>query len=382
VISLAGRTVYLVGTAHISARSEAEVREVIGRVRPDSVCVELDAARHRALAQGEAWREMDVVQVIRRKQSTLLLSHLVLAAFQRRLGQQLGVRPGAEMLAAIEAAEAVGAGLVLADRDLKITLRRTWGALRWWDKLRMTSQLMLTLVLSPAIDEAEIEALKEKDMLSQVMETFAQAFPRVHRPLIAERDIYLAERIRAAPGATLVAVVGAGHVPGILAHLRPGGEPADLAPLCTLPPPGRVGRVLKWGIPALALGLIAYGFVAADAALSLEMIKVWVLANGLLAALGALLALAHPLTILAAFVAAPLTSLNPMVAAGWVAGLCEAVLRRPRVRDFETIAEDIVTLRGFWRNGITHILLVVALANLGSSIGTFIGLPLMTRLLG
>jgi pheromone shutdown protein TraB len=140
--------------------------------------------------------------------------------------------------------------------------------------------------------------------------------------------------------------------------------------------------VLKWGIPALALGLIAYGFVAADAALSLEMIKVWVLANGLLAALGALLALAHPLTILAAFVAAPLTSLNPMVAAGWVAGLCEAVLRRPRVRDFETIAEDIVTLRGFWRNGITHILLVVALANLGSSIGTFIGLPLMTRLLG
>ena len=171
-------------------------------------------------------------------------------------------------------------------------------------------------------------------------------------------------------------------MPGILAHLgTPQGE-TDLEPLNTLPPKGYLMRVIQWGIPLAVLGLIAYGFFTADASVSLEMIKVWVLANGILAALGAALALAHPLTILTAFLAAPLTSLNPMIAAGWVAGLCEAVLRRPRVRDFESLPGDIVTLRGFWRNGVTHILLVVALANLGSSIGTFIGLPLMTRLLG
>jgi len=383
VLDLDGRTIYLVGTAHVSARSVEDVREVIESVQPDTVCVELDEARHKALVEGEAWRELDVVQVVRRKQATLLLSHLVLAAFQRRLGEKLGVRPGAEMLQAVQSAEAAGAGLVLADRDIRVTLRRTWSGLTLWDKLRLGGQLMTMLVFSPEFGEEEIEQLKEKDMLSQVMETFATAFPRAKETLISERDLYLAEKVRAAPGDKVVAVVGAGHVPGMLEHLaRAGDGPVDLAPLMVVPPPGWVGRVIKWGIPALVLGLIAYGFLAADASVSLEMIKVWVLANGILAALGALLALAHPLTIVVAFIAAPLTSLNPMVAAGWVAGLCEAALRRPRVRDFEALPSDIVSFKGFWRNGITRILLVVALANLGSTVGTFIGLPLMTRLLG
>jgi pheromone shutdown-related protein TraB len=380
-LPLGERTLYLVGTAHISARSADEVREVIARVRPDAVCVELDEARRKALADREAWREMDLVQIVRRKQASMLLAHLILASFQRRLGEQLGIRPGAEMVAAMEAAQAAGAELVLADREIQITLRRTWGALRWWDKVRLAGQLVFTVIASPHISEEEIEALKEQDMLSQVMERFARAFPRVHAPLIAERDIYLAEKIRTAPGRTVVAVVGAGHVAGILERLRAGGPPAELAPLLTLPPRGRVLWSLQWVVPLLVFGLIGYGFFAVDASVSLQMVQVWVLANGLLAALGALLALAHPLTILCAFVAAPITSLNPMIAAGWVAGLCEAALRRPRVRDFESLPNDIGTVRGFWRNGITRILLVVALANLGSSIGTFVGLPLMTRLL-
>jgi pheromone shutdown-related protein TraB len=381
-VSSGGRTIHLVGTAHISARSVEEVREVIAQARPDTVCVELDAARHKALAEGEAWRQLDIVQIVRRKQAALLLAHLVLAAFQRRLGEKLGVKPGAEMLQAVQSAQEIGAELVLADREIQITLRRTWSALRWWDKLRLLSQLLIMIAAGAGVSEEEIEALKEQDMLSQVMETFAKAFPRAHRPLIAERDVYLAEQIRKAPGARVVAVVGAGHVAGILAHLRAGAPPVDLAPLLALPPRGRTLWALQWLIPLLVVGLIAYGFLAADAAVSLEMIKVWVLANGVLAALGALLALAHPLTIAVAFVAAPITSLNPLIAAGWVAGLCEAALRRPRVEDFERLPQDIVTVRGFWRNGITHILLVVALANLGSSIGTFVGLPLMTRLLG
>jgi pheromone shutdown-related protein TraB len=322
------------------------------------------------------------VQVVRRKQAAMLLAHLVLAAFQRRLGEQLGIRPGAEMLQAVASAQAVGAELVLADREIQVTLRRTWASLRWWDKLRLLGQLMALVVASPSISAEEIEQLKEKDMLSQVMDTFARAFPRAHGPLIRERDVYLAEKIRAAPGRRVVAVVGAGHVPGILAHLRAGGPPAALAPLEALPPRGRVLWALQWGVPALVLGLIVYGFFAVSAQVSLQMIQVWVLANGILAALGALLALGHPLTILTAFVAAPITSLNPMIAAGWVSGLCEALLRRPKVRDFEALPGDIVHISGFWRNRITRILLVVALSNVGSSIGTFVGLPLMTRLLG
>jgi len=261
-------------------------------------------------------------------------------------------------------------------------LRRTWSSLRWLDKARLLGQLTLALVAGGSISEAEIEALKEKDMLSQVMDTFARSFPRAHTPLIAERDLYLAEKIRGAPGQTIVAVVGAGHLAGILAHLRAEAPPADLAPLLIIPPRSRWLWALQWLIPLLVVGLIVYGFVAVNAQVSLDMLKVWILANGLLAALGALLALGHPLTILTAFVAAPITSLNPMIAAGWVAGLCEATLRRPRVKDFEALPADIVTFRGFWRNGITRILLVVALSNLGSSIGTFVGLPLMTRMLG
>ncbi len=242
---------------------------------------------------------------------------------------------------------------------------------------------MMTLVITPTIDPKEIEQLKEQDMLGQVMETFARAFPRAKTVLIDERDTYLAERVRSAPGSAIVAVVGAGHLDGIVAALA--GEPpaADgLAELERLPPAGRVGRGIQWGVPLLVLGMIAYGFFRMDTAAGVELITVWVLANGVLAALGTLVALAHPLTIAAAFLAAPLTSLNPMIAAGWVAALVEAVLRRPRVRDFEHLAEDVISLKGFWKNGITRILLVVALANVGCTVGTLIGLPLMTRLLG
>lgn len=381
VLEAGGKTVHLLGTAHISSRSVEEARETIERVRPDTVCVELDTARHKALMSREAFRNMDIVQVIRGGQATMLLAHLVLSAFQRRLGEHLGVRPGAEMAQAVESAQAVGAEVVLADREIGVTLRRTWARLTWLDKLKLSFQLLLTLIVYPKITEEEIESLKETDMLSQVMETFAKAFPQAKETLIDERDLHLAERIRTAPGDTVVAVVGAGHVEGIRRHLE-AGMPTDLGPLLAVPPRSRLIRAIQWAIPALVIGLIVYGFFAADASVSLNMIAVWVLANGLLSALGAVIALAHPLTIGMAFVAAPLTSLNPMVAAGWVAGITEAMLRRPRVRDFEKLGDDIITLSGFWRNGVTRILLVVALCNLGSTVGTIIGIPMMTRLLG
>ena len=380
-VELAGRPIYVIGTAHISARSAEEVARLIEAVRPDCVCVELDSARHQALTQPDAWREMDLFQVVRQKRATMLLAHLILASFQRRLGDRLGIKPGAEMLRAIEKAEEVGAQLVLADRDIQITLRRTWGRLGWWDKMRLVYHLMLTLVANPSISEEEIENLKNQDVLSQVMESFATAFPRAKHTLIDERDRYMAHKIRTAPGNSVVAVVGAGHLKGILERLAEDSRDEDLAPLMVIPPKRWSTRAFQWSVPALVLGLIGYGFFQADADVSWDMIKIWFLANGLLSALGAALALAHPFTILAALLAAPLTSLNPMVAAGWVAGLVEAISHKPRVRDFESLATDITSLRGFWGNGVIRILLVVALANLGSTLGTFISIPLMTALL-
>ena len=381
-LKLPDRTVHLVGTAHISARSAEEAEEVIRRVRPDSVCVELCEARRAALSRPDAWREMDLFQVVRRRQATMLLVHLVLAAFQRKLGDRLGVRPGQEMVRAMEVAEETGAEVVLADRNIQVTLLRTWRHLTWWDKLRMVFSLMMTVVAAPRFSEADIEGLKQEDVLNTVMATFAAEFPRAKETLIDERDRYLAHKIRTAPGPTVVAVLGAGHLQGVQARLTAGDPTFDEAALRRLPRRGPVRRLLPWLVPVAVLALIGYGFFSADAQVSLDMVKAWVLVNGVLAAAGAALALAHPLTVLAAFVAAPFTSLNPMVAAGWVAGLCELMLRKPRVRDFEQLPADVTTLRGFWRNGITRVLLVVALANLGSSLGTIIGLPLLGALLG
>ncbi|MEE8554516.1 MAG: TraB/GumN family protein [bacterium] len=381
-IQLEGKRVHLVGTAHISARSVQEVTEIIDRVQPDTVCVELCAARHQSLMHPDAWRELDLFQVVRQKRATVLLANLILASFQRRLGEKLGVKPGAEMVAAVERAEAIGAELVLADREIQITLRRTWGQLRWWDKFKLAVQLPLSLVAAPALSEEEVEKLKTQDMLSQVMEEFARAFPRAKAALIDERDRYMAHKIRQAPGETVVAVVGAGHLKGIVERIHEPTTDADMEPLREIPRKAPYTRAIQWAIPALVIGLIAYGFTTSDAEVSWEMVKIWFVANGLLAGLGAALAFAHPLTILTAVLAAPLTSLNPMVAAGWVAGLAQAFARKPKVRDFESLPTDITSLRGFWSNSVTRILLVVALANLGSTLGTFISIPLMTALLG
>ncbi|MDH4225587.1 MAG: TraB/GumN family protein [Deltaproteobacteria bacterium] len=375
-----GKTIHLVGTAHISHKSAEEVEAVIRHVRPDCVAVELCEARHHTLTRPDAWMEMDLFQVVRQKKATMLLAHLIISAFQRRMGDKLHIRPGAEMIKAMEVAKDTGAQLVLADRDVQVTLKRTWGKLGFWNKIKLASSLLFSVVATPEMTEKEIEELKSLDMLTSVMESFAKAFPTAKKTLIDERDYYLAHHILNAPGKVVVGVVGAGHLAGIKTLVQQGTREDALPPLLAIPPRGWVGRTLKWAVPALVLGLIGYGFASASPQAGWEMIKIWWLAHGLLSAIGAAVAMAHPYTILAAFVAAPFTSLNPMVAAGWVAGLVEALVHKPKVRDFESMAADITTFKGFWRNGVTRILLVVALANIGSTLGTLISLPLMSAL--
>ncbi|MDP6487901.1 MAG: TraB/GumN family protein [SAR324 cluster bacterium] len=364
------KQILLIGTAHISQSSVDEVNDVIEQEKPDTVCIELCASRHQAMMDKDQWKNMDIFKVVREGKSFLLFANLIMTAFQKRLGSQLGVKPGAEMLAAAEASERVNSELLLADRDVKITLQRTWRGMPFWGRMKVLSQLLASLFIREEISKEEIEKLKESDALSEAMQMLADQSPDMKRILIDERDQFMAEKIRQAPGKRIVAVVGAGHVKGLTGELE---REHNLAELETVPPPGKLGIWLKWGIPTLIVGLIGYGFFAVDTDVSIEMIQRWFLINGTLSAIGTAIAFGHPITIATAFVAAPFTSLNPAVAAGWIAGLVEAFLRKPQVRDFENLADDITHLRGFWQNNITRILLVVMFANLGSAIGTFAG---------
>ena len=369
-IFLDGKKIILIGTAHISQSSVDEVNTVINQVNPDTICIELCSSRYQAMLAKDQWKNMDIFKVIREGKSFLLFANLIMTAFQKRLGSRLGVKPGSEMFEAANVAEKLNSELVLADRDVKITLQRTWRGMRFWGKMKVIGQLLASLFIREEISKEEIEKLKESDALSEAMKMLAEQSPEMKRILIDERDQYMAEKIRQSMGKLVVAVVGAGHVKGLTAELE---NKHNLAELESVPPTGKAGTWLKWGIPALIIALIVYGFFTVDTDVSIEMIQRWVLINGTLSALGTAAAFGHPITIAVAFIAAPFTSLNPTIAAGWVAGLVEALLRKPQVRDFEKLADDITHLKGFWKNNITRVLLVVIFANLGSAIGTFAG---------
>jgi pheromone shutdown-related protein TraB len=377
-LTFGDKEIVVVGTAHVSQQSVDLVKEVIETEKPDTVSVELCAGRYQTISQHDRWQEMDIIKVIKEKKSFLLLSNLILAAYQKKIASKLDVRPGQEMIQALESAGTAGAQIHLADRDIRITLARTWRQMGWWTRIKLIFQLVLSFGDLDDIKAEDVERMKQQDMLETILSEVGKSMPTLRHALIDERDLYLAAKIRSAPGNKVVAVVGAGHVPGIL---RNWNEPIALAPLETLPPKGRWGAIIKWLIPSLIAALMVYGFYMGGSKVGGGMLAWWIGANAVLAGIGALLALAHPLTILSSAVAAPLTSLNPMIAAGWVSGLVEAFSRKPKVRDFESLQSDIQSFKGFWRNKITRILLVVVFTNLGSTIGTFVAFPMMMRYL-
>ena len=363
-----GKEILLVGTAHVSKDSAREVKELIEQEKPDSVCVELCTARHNSIKNRNKWKNMDIITIIKQKKALLLLVNLILSSFQKRLAQQLGINPGQEMIQAISSAKEINAHLVLADRDIQVTFARVWKKLSLWGKMRILFMLIFSMFSKESISEEEIERLKSEDILTVALSELARSFPRLKNTLIDERDQYLAEKIKLAPGDKVIAIVGAGHVPGIKKEI---GKEHDLTALTKIPPTSNYLKVLVWGIPLVIIAIIASTFTFSPPA-GFDQITQWFLWNGSLSALGALMAMAHPLSILTAFVAAPFSSLNPLLAAGWFAGIAEALIRRPRVEDFEQLG-NITTLKDFFHNRVTKILLVVALANLGSMAGTFIG---------
>ncbi len=382
-LSIAGRELTLIGTAHVSRESIEEVVQAVREIAPDRLCVELDGGRYDSMTEQENWEKLDIAKVIKDGRGFLLMANLALSSFQKRLGQGLGVKPGDEMKIAIQTAAELGIPYSLCDRDVQTTLKRAWGKCGFWAKNKLLAALISSAFSTEKIEAKDIEALKNKNELDGMMAELADYLPTVKETLIDERDRYLASKIWTSEGARLVAVIGAGHLGGVKSHLEriaAGEESADVADLDVIPPPSALGKTAGWLIPLAIVTLIAAGFFRAGAGVSLDMLLRWMLLNGSLAALGTVLALGHPLSVLVAFFGAPVATLNPLIGVGLFAGVAEATLRKPRVADVQHLAEDITHLKSFYANRVTRALLVFFLSSIGGMIGNFISIPYLTSL--
>jgi pheromone shutdown-related protein TraB len=368
-IELDGKEIILIGTAHVSKNSAELVKEVIEEEKPDTVCIELDEQRYQSITEGNKWKETDIFKIIKEKKATLLLMNLAISSFQKRMANQLGIQAGQEMIQGIESAKEIGADLVLADRNIQTTFSRIWHNVGGWGKMKLLTQIIASIFTDESITEEELEKMKSQDMINTVLNDFTVMFPKLKEPLIDERDQYLSQKIKEAPGNKIVAVLGAAHVPGITKEIR---KEHDLERLSVVPPKSKAPKIIGWSIPIIILSIIAYTFYSNPSA-GIHQTASWILWHGSFSALGAALAFGHPLAVLTAFVAAPITALDPVTASGWFSGTVQAFFRRPSVKDFETLSEDVFSVKGFWNNKVTRILLVVVFSNLGSSIGTFIG---------
>lgn len=363
------REIILIGTAHVSKHSAEQVKDVIEDEQPDTVCVELDEGRYESIMDGNKWKDMDIFKVIKEKKATLLLMNLAISSFQNRMADQFGIKAGQEMIQGIESAEETGAELVLADRNIQTTFARIWQGIGLKGKITLLTQVVASIFSRETISEEELEKMKSQDMLNSMLQEFTDHFPRLKRPLIDERDQYLSQKIKEAPGKKVVAVLGAAHVPGIKQEIK---RDHDLAQLDKKPKKSKAPKIIAWSIPILIIALVAFTFISNPSA-GWQQTMSWVLWNGSLSAIGTIIAFGHPLAVLTALVAAPITSLNPLLAAGWFAGIVQAYVKRPHVSDFESLSKDVYSVKGFWNNKVTRILLIVVLANLGSALGTFVG---------
>lgn len=372
IVQVDDREFIVIGTAHISQESTDLVKKVIEEEHPDCVCVELDEQRYKTLSEARRWESLDIKEVIRQKQLLTLLVNLVLASYQKRLGQELGVTPGTELLEATKVAHAMEIPVALCDRDVRITLRRAWASMSFFEKLKFLVSGLAGVIESPEISEEMLAELRQKDVLSELMHELGKAMPILKRVLIDERDIYLAQKSKETEGNKVVLVVGAGHVNGICEALNTKAD-QDLTAIEEVPPPSPVGKWLGWGIPAIILGAIAYIGWSQGARAAGENLLFWILANGIPSSIGAALAFGHPITIISAFIAAPITSLTPVIGAGYVTAFVQVYFQPPVVKEFQTAGEDIHHFGRWWKNKLLRIFLVFILSGLGSLIGTYVG---------
>lgn len=373
---LGDRKITLIGTAHISQESITEVTETIKSTSPDCVCVELDSKRQESMTNKDAWRQMDIVQVLKRGEGFLMLANLVLASFQKRLGKNIGVKPGDEMMAAMRTANEMNIRVALVDRAIQTTLRRAWALNSFWGKMKLLASLIASIFDKEEVSEEQIENLKGTNEMDMMMAELSEYLPKVKEVLIDERDKFLACKIWEAGGTNSCAVLGAGHLPGVEAHLTKissGEETTDTSEIDTVPKNSGILKYAGWLIPIAIVALIVAGFIRGGRDMGSEMILRWFILNGSLSAIGTLAAAGHFITAIVALVSAPFTSLTPVVGVGMVTGIVQALICKPKVSDMENLQDDTTSIKGWYKNRILRVLLVFILSSIGSSIGTFIG---------
>ncbi|TGK08884.1 TraB/GumN family protein [Leptospira fletcheri] len=369
-LELNGSSITILGTAHISQKSIEEVSRIIAEKKPDVVCVELCSSRMRSVKDPDHWKKLDIFKVFRERKMWLLLSSLILSSFQKKMGNG-SIRPGDEMRKAIEEGERTGAKIFPVDREISTTLKRAWWKVGFWNRMLLFSALVTSLFVKEEISPEKIEEMKSDDVLKDLFSQLPSHYESVKNVIIDERDAYLAQKIRDASkhGRRIFAVVGAGHLEGIMKNI---GQDRSLEHLDVLPEKGTWDKIRPFLFPAIILSLVATLVLFGGRQAGQDFLVRWVLVKGTLAAIGALIALAHPISILLAFIAAPIGNFNPIIKPGWIAALSESWLRKPLVEDFEKIGEDSERFGGYWQNNVIRIFLVFMLPQIGSSIGTFI----------
>lgn len=362
-----GKQIILVATAHVLKQSAELIKKMIHEERPDSVCVELDEERYQSILNPKAWENTDIIQVIKSKKVGFLLANLILGSYQKRIAKDLDTVAGQEMLEGINSAKETGAQLVLADRSIQTTFTRIWRKLNIWDKAKLLFDLLVSEDDDKSLSNDDVSELLKTDVLASVTAQVREKFPKIADILISERDQYLAHMIKEAPGKTVVAVLGGAHVPGVAQEIF---KTQDIAELSKVPAKNPVSRVLGWAIPVLIIGLMLYSLIM-NVETGVRQLSSWALWTGVPAAVFTALSFGHPLSILTSLVAAPFTTLNPLIACGWITGLVEATIRKPTVQDINNIPRDIFSLKYFFKNRFLKVLLIVIMANIGSSIGSF-----------
>ncbi len=372
------REIILLGTAHVSQESIDDAISLIEAKKPDCVAIELDAQRYASMQDPESWKKLDIVKVLKEGRGFMMIANLVLSSFQKKIGSDMGVKPGDEMRAAITKAKELNIPTAMVDRSIQTTLRRAWAKNSLWGKCKLLATLFASIFEKEEISAEQIESLKQSNEMDAMMQELAKELPVVKEVLIDERDQYLASKIWDAKGNKIVAVLGAGHLKGVekfLHQINNGEKTSDTATIDIIPKPGVASKLAGLIFPLLIVALIVAGFFMGGTDTSIDLLVNWLLWNGSLAALGALLAFGHPLSIIAGFVGAPLGTLNPFIAVGIFTGLVQAAVKKPKVEDMENLVDDFSSIKGIYKNRISRVLLVFFLSSLGGAIGNFIAVP-------
>ncbi|HOP29137.1 MAG TPA: TraB/GumN family protein [Spirochaetota bacterium] len=367
------KQLYLIGTAHVSKNSAELVESKILEIKPDIVCIELDEQRFNSIKNRNKYENIDIFKIIKNKQLFFFIGQFIMASFQKKISEKTGSRPGEEFIRAINVSETKGIPLALIDRNIGTTLKRAWRLTPLKHKFRFMGSLFFSD--NEEFDNLDIEQLKKSDAIETLVNSFAEELPETKKVLIDERDLYLAYGIQQNLSNVTVAVVGAGHVPGILKYLSEDISDAEKQNIDFIPERSKTGSIIKWGIPAIILIVFIWGFYSGNKDVAKDFALIWIFAHGLLTVLGCIISLAHPLTILTGFIASPITSLNPTIGAGLVTALVQAIIVKPRIKDFEQLNNSSLKFRQWWENRLTKIFLVFLFSSIGSSIGTFIALP-------